>query len=224
MNTPTQPTVSNHPQITNAIAELAASRIALKNAQSVAAETERARLDAESAHAVTVANSLMDGVKIPNKPPSLSALQAADDAVDQALCLLETRAEKSQHDLLNIAANVALEQAKALNDERKQSIKFFTQIIRIALANLIAAGVSRDFLRQELGQVVSISDLDAAKINGYVVTKNRLFNEAVNLGLREGGIRWEDLEAACPIRAFMEAPIDRTLSEMITGLLVKIDN
>lgn len=73
------------------LAEIAQMRDAIQRAEQIAADTERARIEAEREHANKVADALLTGSKMPAKPASLSAVQAADQATDAALESLRKR-------------------------------------------------------------------------------------------------------------------------------------
>ena len=73
---------------------------ALARAEQIAEQTERDRAEAEKSHAGTVADAMIAGAnKIPAKPASLSAAQAADDAADGALDVIRRRLDVQKGEL-----------------------------------------------------------------------------------------------------------------------------
>lgn len=78
-------------RLADARATLAKTNAATAAALLRAAESERARAGQESRHAETVADSFLNGDKVPAKPPGLSAAQALDDSCAAALAILERR-------------------------------------------------------------------------------------------------------------------------------------
>jgi hypothetical protein len=82
---------------------------ALDEARRRAIQTEATRIAAEDAHANAVANALVAGKALPQKPAALSAAQANDDSTDAAVLILEERLYKLTGTLHNVMHQHGLE-------------------------------------------------------------------------------------------------------------------
>jgi chromosome segregation ATPase len=194
------------------------SRENLNRARTAAKETERARFAAESAHAQDVAEALSKGQSVPNKPATLSALQAADSSTEQALVMLQAKVKETEQEHQRAERGAAMEVAAARLTLRSERLQRAMSAIRAALEV-----VADEFARPtELARALSAfaETLQIGNRRGYLADREKACARAAQIGFPLSD--WlSQQESQIDLRMLLHAPITDPTRIAITAHILE---